>query len=78
MQLSFDNFKLADEPFAKSLRTFETYELFNYNLCGELFSSLESPATSDESLSITSVSFFISDFNLLDCELDKFTFTVLY
>ena len=37
------NFILAEESFAKALRDFETCVLVNNNLCGKLFSSLESP-----------------------------------
>ena len=33
----FDNFILADEPFAKALRSFETCVLVNNNLCGIFF-----------------------------------------
>ena len=55
----FDNFILADEPFAKALRNFETCVLVNNNLCGKLFSSLESPRTLDEIFKVTSVLFFI-------------------
>ena len=44
----FDNFILADDPFAKDLRSFETCVLVNNSLCGKLFSSLESPTTIDE------------------------------
>ena len=59
----FDSFILADEPFAKPLRSFETCALVNNNLCGELFSSLVSPTTFEELES----PFFIPDFNLLSC-----------
>ena len=31
----FENFVLADEPFAKALHTFETCVLVNNNLCGK-------------------------------------------
>ena len=55
----------------KAERTLETYVLVNNNLCRILFSSLESPAAVDESLKVTSVPFFIPDFNLLSCELDN-------
>ena len=48
------------------------------NLCGKLFSSLESPTTFDEIFKVTSVPFFIPDFNLLSCELDNFTSNMLY
>ena len=32
----FENFILADKPFAKALRIFETYVLPNNNLCEKL------------------------------------------
>ena len=43
----FDNFMLADKPFVKALRSFETCVLVNNNLCGKLFSSSESPTIFD-------------------------------
>ena len=43
----FNNFILADEPFAKALQCFETCVLVNTNLCVKLFSSLELPTASD-------------------------------
>ena len=43
----FDNFILAEELFAKALRSFETCVLINNNLCGKVFSSLESPTIFD-------------------------------
>ena len=55
----FDNFILADEPFAISLRSFETCVLVNNNLFGKLISSLESPIVIDKSFKVTSVPFFI-------------------
>ena len=62
MQLSFDNFILADELFAKALRSLETCVLVNNYLRGKLFSSLESPTTFDEIFfNVTSVPFFIPD-----------------
>ena len=60
----FDNFILAEEPFAKALRSFETCVLVNNNLRRKLFSSLESQTTFDESFRITPVPFFICDFTL--------------
>ena len=54
---------LADDPFAKALRNFEACVLVNSKLCGKLFSSLESPTTFDKSFKVTSVLFFIPDFN---------------
>ena len=74
----FDNFILADEPFAKTLPSFETCVLVNSNLCRKVFSKLESPTTFDEIFRITSAPFFILDFDLLSCELDNFTFKMLY
>ena len=32
----------------------------------------------DDNLNLTSVSFFIADFKLLNCEFDSFTFKLLY
>ena len=63
----FDNFILADEPFAKALRNFETCVLINKNLCGKLFSSLESPIIFEEIFKVTSVPFCMPDFNLSSC-----------
>ena len=40
----------------------------------KLFSSYESTTTFDESFKVTSVLFFITDFNLLSCELSNFSF----
>ena len=59
----FDNFILAKEPFARALWSFENCVLVNKNLCGKLFLSLESLTTFDESFNVTSVPFFIPDFN---------------
>ena len=53
-----NNFKLADEPFAKALQSFK---IVNNNLCGKLFLSLESPIKFDETFKVTSVPFFIPD-----------------
>ena len=69
--LVFDNFILAYELFAKALRSFKTCVLVNNSICGKLFSSLESSTTFDESFKVTSVLFFVPDFNLLSCELGK-------
>ena len=46
---------LADEPFAKALGSLKARILFNNNLCGKLFSSLESPATLEQIFKVTSV-----------------------
>ena len=69
---------LADEPFAKALRGLKTCILVNTSLCRKLLSLLQSPPTFDESFKVTSVPFFVPDFNLLSSELDNFTFKVLY
>ena len=59
----FDSFILSEEYFVKALASFETFVLVNNNLCRKLFSSLESPTIFDESVKLTSVPYFISDFN---------------
>ena len=69
---------LADKPFAKALQSLETYVSVNNNLYGKSVSSLEFPVKLDERFKLTSVQFFTLDFNLLSCELDNFTFKVLY
>ena len=46
--------------------------------CRKLVLSLEFPIKFDERFKVTSVQFFIPDFNLLSCELDNFTIKVLY
>ena len=68
----FENFILAEELFAKALRSFKICVLVNSNLWGKLMSTL------DESLKVTSVPFFIPDFNLFSYSLNTFTFKVLY
>ena len=45
----FDDFILADESFLKALESLKTCVLVKSNLCGKLFSSLESPITFDVS-----------------------------
>ena len=67
----FDNFILADEPFVKALPSLNTCVLVNNDLCGKLFSALESPATFEVILKVTSVLFFIPDINFLRCELEN-------
>ena len=78
MQLRFDNFVLAEELFVKAFRSFGTCVLVNNNLCGRLFSSLESPTIFEEIFKVTSVPHFIPYFNFLSRELDNSTFKVLY
>ena len=55
----FDNFILADELLAKALKGLEICVLVNNNLCGKLFSSLESPTTFDEIFKVIWVPLFI-------------------
>ena len=50
-----NNFILADEPFAEILQSFETCVLVNNNLCGKLYSSLESRTTFGKSFKVTSI-----------------------
>ena len=66
------------EPFAKGLWILETFVFVNNNLWGKLVSSPELRATFDERFKVTAAPFFIPDFILLSCELDSFTFKVLY
>ena len=63
----FENFVLADDLFAKDLRSLDNRVSVNNNLYRKLVSSLESPITLDKRFKVTSVQFFISDFNLLSC-----------
>ena len=74
----FDNFILADKPFAITLQSLATCVLVDKNLCEKLISLLESPITFSESFKVTSVPLLIPYFNLLTCELDYFMFKVLY
>ena len=74
----FITFIVAHEPFVKTLRIFETYALVYNNLCGKLVLSLEFPIIFDKRFKVISVPFFIEDFNLTSCELDNFTFNLLY
>ena len=69
---------LADKLFAKAFRSLKTCVLVNNNLCGKIFSTLELPTAFDERFKVTSVPFFIPDFNLLNYQIDNFTFKVLY
>ena len=49
---------LAKELLVKALRSLETWVLVNNNLCGKLFSLLESMTTFDERFKVTLVPFF--------------------
>ena len=66
------------QPFAKAFQTIETCALVNNNLYGKLFSLLKLPAIFDKIFKIISAPSFIPAFNLLSCELDHSTFTMLY
>ena len=55
----FDIFILADELFAKTLRSLKACVLVNNNSCGKLVSSLEWPVTFDERFKLSWVQFFI-------------------
>ena len=60
----FDNVLLAVKSFAKALWSLKTCVLVNNNLSKKLFLSFESSTTFDENFKVTSVPFFIQDFNL--------------
>ena len=61
---------LAEKLFPKALQSLKTCVFANDNLCGKLFSSLKPPTTFNEIFKVTSIPFFIPDFNYLSCELD--------
>ena len=69
---------MADELFAKDLRNFETCVSNNNNLCRKLVSPLELLIKFEKLFEATPVSVFTADFSLLSCQLDNFTFKVLY
>ena len=71
----FDNFILADDLFAEALQSFETYVLVNNTIYVEYYSH---HYNHQQHFEVTSTPFFIPNFNLLSCELDNFTFKVLY
>ena len=74
----FENFLLADKPFAKALRIFETFVSVNLNLSRKLVSLLEFQIKFDKTLKVPSDSFFIANFNLLSWRFYNFTFRALY
>ena len=77
----FDNFVLAEELFAKALGSFETCVLVRNNLCWKLFLIVRITNNICRNFYyyfVTSLPFFILDFNLLSCELYNSTFKVLY
>ena len=73
----FENFISGDKPFAKALRISETCVIVYVEML-MLVSSLEFPIKFVEKFKVTSVPFFIPDFDLLRCKLDNFTFNMLY
>ena len=74
----FEDLILADELFEKALRILEICLSVNNNSCEKLALSLDSPIMLGDNLNTTSISFFIADFNLFNCEFDNFTFRLLY
>ena len=74
----FENLILDDESSAIPLRSLDICVLVNNNLWGKSVSLVVLPTTFDERFRVTSVPFFIPDFNLLSCESDNVTFKVLY
>ena len=63
----FENLKLADKPFEKTLQILETCVLVNNDLCRKLVSPLEPPTTFHENFKVQWVLFFSLDFTLLSC-----------
>ena len=55
--------------FVKALQSFETCLSLSNSLFVKLISSLKSPIILDNSFKVTSVAFFIADFDLISCEL---------
>ena len=74
----FSNFTLAGEVFSKALRSVKTCVLVNKNVSAKFYSPLKSSKIFDKCIKATSVPFFIPDFDLSSCKIDKFTFKVLY
>ena len=72
----FDEFLLTNELVSKSLWRIATSLLVSNNVCGQLVSWLELPIIFDRNLEVISISFFIVDFNLFNCEFDNYTFTL--
>ena len=68
----FETFILADEPFAKPLRIFETCASVANNLCGKLVPSLEFLIKFHERFKVTSIPFSIADFNLFKLWIRQF------
>ena len=74
----FDNFILADELFAKDLRSLETRALVNNNLCGKLVSPFESATTFNERFKVTFVPLFAGIPGITDIpEIEEPVFLIL-
>ena len=74
----FDNFILAEELFAKVLRSLESRVLVNNNLCGKLVSPFESPTTFDEIFKVTFVPVFTGIAGITDIpEIQEPVFLIL-
>ena len=65
------------QQFYKALKLTNDNFCITNNLRGKLTSSLELPIIFDVRFKFTSVTVFISDFNLLSCESNNSTFKVL-
>ena len=76
--INWQNCKPFFMLFVSALQRFATCSLNNNKLSGKLASSLELPILFDDSLKITSVLYFVVDFNSLSYELNSFTFKLLY
>ena len=73
------NFILADELFAKVLRSLETRVLVNNNLCIKLVSPFESRTTFDERFKVTSVPLFTGIAGITDIpEIKEQVFLTLF
>ena len=70
----FDNFTLTDEFLAKALQRYKTCQSVISESCRKLIS--KEPVIFDDSSRVTSVEFFVADFNLLSYEIDNSTFTL--
>ena len=57
---------------------YEDLRLVSNSICGKLVSLLELLIIFNDSLKVTSVSFFVAYFNLFRCDPDTFTFTLLH
>ena len=74
-----ENFVLSDELLAFiSFTKTQNFVLVNNSLCGKLVSLLELPIRFHERFKVTLVPYFFSDYNILGCKLDNFTFKILY